>query len=370
MPPSERSPLLPGDAADASIGEVASGASDPSHVPTRPIPNISHLRLWILLCGLWLSNFTFAVQTTQIQTLAPRISASFGHSELASYLGSVFPLFSTAFTPVYGVLLDAVGRGRSLALAATLYGVGTLACGSSPTMGALIASRAVAGAGGAGLLTVASVITTDLVPLRQRGYYQGEARESGVTLNPNQLLVGMMMLVFGAGASIGGPASGWIADTIGWSWAFYAQLPFLLLSMLVVSLSLPPIPTSTGKAHQARSLRRAFAKFDTLGILSLLSSVTCLLLGFSNHTAFLLPWSHPSVWGFLLASIASLACFLVVEARVAIEPVMPLELFQSRQLASIYASNFMLSVAAQAFVSPATNYYHVANPRRLQLYHM
>lgn len=180
------------------------------------------------------------------------------------------------------------------------------------------------------------------------------------------------MLVFGAGASVGGPASGWIADTIGWSWAFHAQLPFLILSMLVVSLSLPPIPTSPNKT-QPTTLRRAFAKFDTLGILSLLSSVTCLLLGFSNHTAFLLPWSHPSVWGLLVASAASLACFLFIEARVAIEPVMPLTLFGSRQLASIYASNFMLSVAAQAFVSPPHTPSVMLGPDRddrSQLYHM
>jgi MFS family permease len=74
-------------------------------------------------------------------------------------------------------------------------------------MGYLIASRAVAGIGGTGLLTVASVITTDLIPLRERGHYQG-----------------LMMLVFGAGASLGGPVSGWIADTWGWSYAFYVQV--------------------------------------------------------------------------------------------------------------------------------------------------
>jgi hypothetical protein len=41
---------------------------------------------------------------------------------------------------------------------------------------------------------------------------------------------------------------------------------------------------------------------------------------------------------------------LVVESR-AKNPVIPLELFKGSKMASIYASNFMLSVAAQAFVS-------------------
>jgi MFS family permease len=46
---------------------------------------------------------------------------SFSHSELASYLGSVFPLFSTAFTPVYGVLLDTVGRKWAMGIGALFY---------------------------------------------------------------------------------------------------------------------------------------------------------------------------------------------------------------------------------------------------------
>ncbi len=48
-------------------------------------------------------------------------TSSFSHSELASYLGSVFPLFSTAFTPVYGVLLDTIGRKWAMGFAAFFY---------------------------------------------------------------------------------------------------------------------------------------------------------------------------------------------------------------------------------------------------------
>ena len=81
--------------------------------------------------------------------------------------------------------------------------------------------------GGAGLLTVTSVITTDLTSLRERGYYQGvfglifTSMTSDNTLN---LPTGLMMVVFGLGASVGGPVSGWIADRFSWPWAFYAQV--------------------------------------------------------------------------------------------------------------------------------------------------
>lgn len=290
----------------------------------------------IILLGLWASNFTFAVQTSAIPTLAPRISASFSRSELASYLGSIFPLFSTAFTPVYGVLLDTLGRKLAMLIAGLLYGLGTIGCSVSPSMGWLIAARAVAGAGGAGLLTVSSVITTDLTSLRSRGHYQG-----------------LMMIVFGAGASLGGPVSGWIADVTNWRWSFVFQLPFLVFSMVVVAIYLPkttPHPHDDSIVPRGSGFIQALADFDFLGTLTLLVAISALLLGLSNRTAFLYAWADARVWGLLLISIIATCLFLLVEWKVAINPVVPLQLFKGSRMASIYASNFMLSVAAQSFL--------------------
>ena len=80
-----------------------------------------------------------------------------------------------------------------------LPGLGTLACALSNSFWALLAARAVTGAGGAGILTLSSIITTDLISLRERGYYQG-----------------LMMTLFGIGAAGGGPIAGWISDNYGW----------------------------------------------------------------------------------------------------------------------------------------------------------
>ncbi|GHJ86755.1 hypothetical protein NliqN6_3157 [Naganishia liquefaciens] len=290
----------------------------------------------IILIGLWASNFTFAVQTSAIPTLAPRISASFSHSELASYLGSIFPLFSTAFTPIYGVLLDTLGRKTAMLVAGFLYGLGTIACSLSPSMGWLIAARAVAGAGGAGLLTVSSVITTDLTSLRSRGHYQG-----------------LMMIVFGTGASVGGPVSGWIADVANWRWSFMFQIPFLLLSMIIICIYLPSSPPHShigSTAPRRPTLQQALADFDFLGTATLLVAISSLLLGLSNHTAFLYEWRDTRVWALLLISLITTAVFLLVEWKVAVNPVVPLQLFKGWRMSSIYASNFMLSVAAQSFL--------------------
>lgn len=347
---SERTPLLRADsaashwandssftryAAGTAVSAPAVGASDPSHDHHGPEgrksgdEKISRSTLAVVLTGLWLSNFTFAVQTSAVPTLAPRISTSFEHSELASYLGSIFPLFSTAFTPVYGVLLDTVGRKWAMGVAGFLFGLGTLGCGLSPSMGYIIAARAIAGAGGAGLLTVSSVITTDLTSLRDRGYYQG-----------------LMMIVFGLGASLGGPVAGWIADRFSWQWAFHAQLPFLLASVLIICIYLPTPEEQTARP----TFRKTLFDFDTIGTLILLGSISSLLLGFSNHTAGLYPWSDPRVWGLLTGSGISLIIFIAYEGSLAKNPIVPLHLFKGQTLPCLFLSNFTLSIAAQTFL--------------------
>jgi hypothetical protein len=50
----------------------------------------------VIVIGVWSANFVFAFQSTAIPTLAPGISSGFEHAELASYLGSVFSLGSSA----------------------------------------------------------------------------------------------------------------------------------------------------------------------------------------------------------------------------------------------------------------------------------
>lgn len=55
----------------------------------------------------------------------------------------------------------------------TIFAIGCLFCGLAQNMIQLIAARAFAGIGGGGMTTVASIIMSDVVPLRSRGTWQG-----------------------------------------------------------------------------------------------------------------------------------------------------------------------------------------------------
>jgi hypothetical protein len=124
--------------------------------------------------------------------------------------------------------------------------------------------------------------------------------------------------------------------------------------MVIVAAYLPSSPPhrhGDSVKSSGTTLGHAFAEFDFLGTITLLVAISCLLLGLSNHTAFLYDWSDARVWALLITSLSASSIFLLVEWKVAVNPVVPLQLFRGSRMASIYASNFMLSVAAQAFVS-------------------
>lgn len=279
----------------------------------------------------------FAIQSTAIPTLAPTIASDFNHAELATYLGSVFTLGNTAGIPVYGVLIDSLGRRFAMLTACTFFGVGSVLCALAPGMWPLIAARAVAGLGGGGLLTVSAVICTDLVHLRERGFYQG-----------------IMMTIFGAGSMIGGPLSGYLSDVYDWRISFWIQVPIVLWCATIVTLFVPDPPIAPTHASALSGL----ASLDWGGSSLLLGSVAALILGLSFHTSYFRPWSDPLVWGLLLTSVLAILAFVKVESKVK-RPIVPLSMFHSKQLIAIWTSGMLLSVSSQAFLFHVPTYFSV-----------
>ncbi|KIR64125.1 hypothetical protein I312_103936 [Cryptococcus bacillisporus CA1280] len=338
--PSERTALLRSHSYSSSDSGRSDISTDSPNQPVRSAPlkdSISLSRFVIVCIGVWSANFVFAFQSTAIPTLAPEIGSWFEHGELSAYLGSMFTLANTAVIPLYGVFMETLGRKFAMVTACLFFGAGTIMCASAGNMYALIGARTFAGLGGGGLLTVSSVIVTDLVPLRDRGYYQG-----------------LMMTIFGSGSMLGGPVGGWLTDRFGWHWSFWIQLPVIVFCGVIVSAFLPTphIPPT----H--RSLFSGLASLDWLGTALLIGSVTTLIFGFSFHTSYLEPWSSPTVWGMLLASVLSAAAFVLVEMKVK-RPLVPLRVFKSNHISAVMLSGFFLSVSNQAFMYQIPVYFAV-----------
>ncbi|KAH8106216.1 vacuolar amino acid permease [Cristinia sonorae] len=303
--------------------------------PAHSTDKVARSDLAWVLAGLWSAVFLGALDGTIVATLLSPIGSYFNESNRSSYIGTSYLLSVCCFTPLYGRLSDILGRKGAMLLALSLFGSGTLLCGVAPSMDALIAARAVAGMGGGGVMTVSSIAVTDLIPLRQRGLYQG-----------------MTNILFGLGAGLGGPLGGWMNDTFGWRSAFLFQIGFLQIPILVFSIVLVSVKVSIPLPFeiQNQSLQTKIQRIDFLGSLTLVGAVGCLLLGFSLKSTEELPWDHPIIWGLFVASGGCSILFVLVETYWAPYPVMPMRLITRRTPLAVSMSNFFASIAAFSMI--------------------
>lgn len=173
-----------------------------------------------------------------------------------SWIATAYFITLTAFQPLYGKISDIFGRKSCLLFAYTIFGIGSLFCGLARNIEELIAARAFAGLGGAGMATITSILMSDVISLRDRGTWQG-----------------YLNIIFAAGSAAGAPIGGLLADTIGWRWAFMAQGPMCLAAVIAVALVLH-MP-KTDHSHWVQKL----LKIDFLGAIVLLVAVTGVLVG-------------------------------------------------------------------------------------------
>ncbi|KAG8855602.1 hypothetical protein FRB96_006797 [Tulasnella sp. 330] len=309
----ERQPLLEG------VHPQSYGLDQPAievALP-KPVNNPSKTELTLVVTALFSAVFLSAFDSTVVATLFTSMGSSFHRAHQASWLGSSYLLSVCCFTPLYGRLSDIMGRKGAMLLALSLFGSGTLLCGLAPSMNTLIAARAIAGMGGGGVMTVASITLSDLVPLAQRGIYQGIGN-----------------IVAGLGAGLGGPLGGLLGDKVGWRWAFFLQMPILLL-VLVLTFSFVEVKLP----EQHETTREKLVRIDYLGSVTLVMGVGSALLAVTMKAADERPWSDPLVLAFLVSSPLSISAFVYVEGWVSRQPIMPLQLLKQRTPLAVVVSN-------------------------------
>ncbi|CAK7214434.1 hypothetical protein SCUCBS95973_002145 [Sporothrix curviconia] len=312
--------------------------------------------VWIqlaIMANVFLSGFDGTITASTYAV----ISSDFGAANAASWLTTSYLVTSTAFQPLYGRVSDLVGRRVCFLLSTAAFALGCAGCALAPSIVALNGMRALAGLGGGGLMTMATIVNSDMVPFRRRGMYQ--AMQNGV---------------YGFGAICGASFGGTITDSIGWRWCFAAQVPVsvavFVLGMRVVSdpaahMSANPLGEERGRhrlSSRLASARRTWSRIDATGALLLVVGVSVQLVGLSlggNE----LPWSSPWVWLCLAGSVVLLALFVLVEGRRESEahanaadgqpwvaPIIPLRMLRGRLPLATQAANVCVGFAAYAYL--------------------
>ena len=127
---------------------------------------------WASLCVVTLMA---ALDATSLSVALARISGALHGSTIeAFWAGTSFLLTSTVFQPVIGSLSSIFGRKSMLILSLLLFAAGAIVAALAQPgdgMAMLLVGRGVQGVGGGGVIVLAEILATDLVPLRQRGNY-------------------------------------------------------------------------------------------------------------------------------------------------------------------------------------------------------
>lgn len=254
----------------------------------------------VVMATLALAVLLAALEQTVVATALPTIAGELGGLTSMSMIVTSYLVAAAVATPIASKCGDLYGRRPVFLAAMTLFALGSLFGGLSQELWQLVGARALQGAGGGALMTLALAIVAEAVPTRYRARYQG-----------------FLGSVFGLASIVGPLVGGYITEYASWRWIFFVNIP---LCALIAAASLATIPVGA---------RRRGAHLDIAGIavmtLMLVSTLVTLDWGGSRYA-----WSSPVILGLAAVAVLSTAAFILVELRTA-EPLVPLRLFRQRR---------------------------------------
>lgn len=209
-----------------------------------------------------------------------------------------YTLVLAGFLLLAGSTADRFGRKRIFQVGLAVFGLGSLLCGLAPSIGWLVAARALQAVGGTMLNPVAMAIVATTFPDPAE-----RARAIGV-------FGSMSGLALALGPILGGA----LVDGLGWRSVFWVNVPIVVAAIVCTRLFVPE-----SRAPRAR-------RFDPVGqVLVVLVLVGVVYAIIESHAS---GWTSPVVLGLLAVAVLAALGILVYEPRRA-DPLLDLRLFRS-----------------------------------------
>ncbi|KAF8573684.1 MFS multidrug transporter [Ramaria rubella] len=289
---------------------------------------------WLAFSSLCMALMLSALDLTAVSTILPVIANDLGSDISFIWIGSAYALASTAFLTLSGQLSHVFGRRPIMLACLIFFAVGSAVCGAARSMRMMAVGRTIQGVGGGGIASLASIVVSDMVPLRERGKFQG-------------IYASIYAFAGGIGPVIGGA----FAKHASWRWLFYLNLPICGIALVLVALFMH-LPTPFGNLPLQAKLRR----IDWIGNTVIIGSTTaCMIAVTWGGVTF--PWSSPRVLVPLCLGLVGLAAALVYELKFCSVPTIPPPVLNSVTAISGYFAVFLWAMVVVMLIFYLPVYY-------------
>jgi EmrB/QacA subfamily drug resistance transporter len=254
------------------------------------------------------------------------------HRDLAAGLSTLeWTINAYSLTAAAGIITaaalgDRLGRRRVFALGLLLFSASSAACALAPSVGFLIAARAVQGAGAALVIPLSLTILTSAFPAARRGAIVG-------------IWGGLGGLAVAGGPLVGGA----VTQGLDWHWIFWINVP---IGLAAAALSVWRLPESYGPA----------TRLDLPAVVLVSGGAVGAVWGLvrANEAG----WTSLETVATLGLGLLLLAAFVAWELR-ASEPMLPMGLFRNRTFAAASATAFLMSASILSAAFLASQYFQL-----------
>jgi EmrB/QacA subfamily drug resistance transporter len=231
---------------------------------------------------------------------------------------NAYVLTFAGFLLLGGRAADVFGRRRAFLVGLGLFSLASLLGGLAQTSSELTAARAVQGLGGAILSPATLTIITTT-------FRDGTSRTRAL---------GVWSSVAGAGGATGAVFGGLLTGYLSWRWVLFVNVPIGIIAI------------GAAVALLTELKRPATGRLDIAGAVTATGGLALLVYTIVSTDTH--PWGSARTIVSLLVAVALLGAFVLIQAKVASAPLMPLSLFRSRALS---AANVTMALLGAVFFS-------------------
>ena len=296
---------------------TSSGAAPEAREPAAAAPAPEVLAFgtargrWVLAATV-LGSGIASLDATVVGIALPSINRSFGGGVgTLQWVVTGYSLTLAAFLLLGGSLGDRLGRKRIFSIGVAWFAIASALCGIAPNATFLVVARVIQGIGGA-LLTPGSLAIL----------------QASFRADDRSRAIGAWTGLSGVATAAGPLVGGYLLAVASWRWVFYINVPVAAFVLLVTARHVPESSDPTTTRHidiPGASLAVLFLAGVTYGLIE----------GPTRG------WGSPLVVGAFVVAVMSVVAFFVVERR-SPDPMLPLDLFRSRQFSGANAVTFVV----------------------------